>query len=192
MGNWEGPFLNSCKLIVVSCNRECSMPVLLLMVSLPSQEYVHFFKHRLGRSVSWGDRMEFINGWYILLIVSDVFTIVGSFIKIGIESKVKRLLMCCCWDCSLPQAEVKTVSGTVINGDWCCDAESFVLWCVRHPAGNLHFAGVGGSHPLPQLLPEIQCTWKTHAHTNTHNSAARRSFFPLYLVSLTCCSFFEV
>lgn len=32
--------------------------------------------------------MEFINGWYILLIVSDVFTIVGSFIKIGIESKV--------------------------------------------------------------------------------------------------------
>lgn len=55
---------------------------------LPSQEYVQFFSHRLGRSVSWGERMEFINGWYILLVVSDVFTIVGSFIKIGIESKV--------------------------------------------------------------------------------------------------------
>lgn len=53
-----------------------------------SQEYVQFFKHRLGRCVSWGDRIEFINGWYILLIVSDAFTIIGSFIKIGIESKV--------------------------------------------------------------------------------------------------------
>lgn len=49
---------------------------------------MQFFKHKLNRTVSWGDRMEFINGWYILLIISDVFTIVGSFIKIGIESKV--------------------------------------------------------------------------------------------------------
>ena len=36
----------------------------------------------------WADRLEFINGWYILLIVSDIFTITGSIIKIGIESKV--------------------------------------------------------------------------------------------------------
>lgn len=57
-------------------------------LSSPHQEYVQFFKHKLGRSVSWGDRMEFINGWYLLLIVSDMFTIIGSFIKIGIESKV--------------------------------------------------------------------------------------------------------
>lgn len=49
---------------------------------------MQYFKHTLGRSVSWGDRLEFINGWYILLIVSDAFTIIGSFIKIGIESKV--------------------------------------------------------------------------------------------------------
>lgn len=55
---------------------------------LPVQEYVQFFKHKLARGVSWGDRMEFINGWYILLIISDMFTIIGSFIKIGIESKV--------------------------------------------------------------------------------------------------------
>lgn len=60
----------------------------LIFSHLPTQEYVQFFKNRLGRSVSWGDRMEFINGWYILLIVSDMFTIIGSFIKIGIESKV--------------------------------------------------------------------------------------------------------
>ncbi|KAG5853845.1 hypothetical protein ANANG_G00030880 [Anguilla anguilla] len=50
-------------------------------------EYVQYFRNTLGRSVSWGDRLEFINGWYILLIISDIFTITGSFIKIGIESK---------------------------------------------------------------------------------------------------------
>uniref|UniRef100_A0A3Q3LMS0 Mucolipin TRP cation channel 1b n=1 Tax=Mastacembelus armatus TaxID=205130 RepID=A0A3Q3LMS0_9TELE len=59
----------------------------LSVVSRQPTEYVQFFRQRLGRSVSWSDRTEFINGWYILLIISDVFTIVGSFIKIGIESK---------------------------------------------------------------------------------------------------------
>uniref|UniRef100_A0A3Q3IG43 Uncharacterized protein n=1 Tax=Monopterus albus TaxID=43700 RepID=A0A3Q3IG43_MONAL len=65
----------------------CHNPASHFTDHLPAQEYVQFFKHRLGRSVSWGDRTEFINGWYILLIVSDMFTIIGSFIKIGIESK---------------------------------------------------------------------------------------------------------
>ena len=47
-----------------------------------------FFKNSLSRKVCWADRMEFINGWYILLIISDFLTVIGSFIKIGIESKV--------------------------------------------------------------------------------------------------------
>uniref|UniRef100_A0A4W6EDM3 Mucolipin TRP cation channel 1 n=1 Tax=Lates calcarifer TaxID=8187 RepID=A0A4W6EDM3_LATCA len=59
-----------CLLSLLLCGRSILRGILL------QHEYVH-----------WGDRMEFINGWYILLIVSDVFTIVGSFIKIGIESK---------------------------------------------------------------------------------------------------------
>uniref|UniRef100_A0A3B4GK72 Mucolipin-1-like n=1 Tax=Pundamilia nyererei TaxID=303518 RepID=A0A3B4GK72_9CICH len=50
-------------------------------------EFVKFFKTTLDRKVCWGDRLEFINGWYILLIISDIFTITGSFIKIGIETK---------------------------------------------------------------------------------------------------------
>ncbi|XP_003443211.1 mucolipin-1b [Oreochromis niloticus] len=70
-----------CVLSLLLCGRSILRGVLL------QHEYVQFFKHKLGRSVSWGDRMEFINGWYILLIVSDMFTIIGSFIKIGIESK---------------------------------------------------------------------------------------------------------
>ncbi|KAM9393250.1 mucolipin-1b [Pholidichthys leucotaenia] len=70
-----------CLLSLLLCGRSILRGILL------QQEYVQFFKHKLGRSVSWGERMEFINGWYILLIISDMFTIVGSFIKIGIESK---------------------------------------------------------------------------------------------------------
>ncbi|XP_056263819.1 mucolipin-1-like [Pseudoliparis swirei] len=70
-----------CLLSLVLCGRSILRGVVL------QHEYVRFFKRRLGRGVRWGDRMEFINGWYILLIVSDMFTIVGSFIKIGIESK---------------------------------------------------------------------------------------------------------
>uniref|UniRef100_A0AAX7U6Z5 Polycystin cation channel PKD1/PKD2 domain-containing protein n=1 Tax=Astatotilapia calliptera TaxID=8154 RepID=A0AAX7U6Z5_ASTCA len=70
-----------CVLSLLLCGRSILRGILL------QHEYVQFFNHKLGRSVSWGDRMEFINGWYILLIVSDTFTIIGSFIKIGIESK---------------------------------------------------------------------------------------------------------
>lgn len=32
--------------------------------------------------------MEFLNGWYILLVISDVLTVLGTIMKIGIESKV--------------------------------------------------------------------------------------------------------
>ncbi|XP_037111434.1 mucolipin-1b isoform X1 [Syngnathus acus] len=70
-----------CLLSLLLCGRSILRGVLL------QHEYAQFFQTRLGRGVSCGDRMEFINGWYILLIVSDMFTIIGSFIKIGIESK---------------------------------------------------------------------------------------------------------
>ncbi|XP_010777468.1 mucolipin-1-like, partial [Notothenia coriiceps] len=70
-----------CLMSLLLCGRSVLRGVLL------QHEYVQFFKHRLIRRVSLGDRMEFINGWYLLLILSDTFTIIGSFIKISIESK---------------------------------------------------------------------------------------------------------
>ncbi|KAM3863510.1 mucolipin-1-like [Diretmus argenteus] len=70
-----------CLLSLLLCGRSILRGILL------QHEYVQFSKHRLGRRVSWDDRTEFINGWYMLLIISDTFTIIGSFIKIGIESK---------------------------------------------------------------------------------------------------------
>lgn len=37
--------------------------------------------------------MEFVNGWYILIIVSDTLTITGSALKIGIQTKVCLFLV---------------------------------------------------------------------------------------------------
>lgn len=66
-------------------------PVLLIPLFLSLcvyQEFVQFFRETMDRKVCWADRLEFINGWYILLIISDILTITGSIVKIGIESKV--------------------------------------------------------------------------------------------------------
>lgn len=55
---------------------------------LPTQEFSWFFRRRYNQSVCLSDRMEFLNGWYILLVISDVLTVLGTIMKIGIESKV--------------------------------------------------------------------------------------------------------
>ena len=52
------------------------------------QEFNIFFHAYYNKIVSWSDRMEFVNGWYILIIVSDTLTIAGSALKIGIQTKV--------------------------------------------------------------------------------------------------------
>uniref|UniRef100_A0A8C6T5P5 Mucolipin 1a n=1 Tax=Neogobius melanostomus TaxID=47308 RepID=A0A8C6T5P5_9GOBI len=70
-----------CLLSLLLCGRSILRGIIL------QQEFVQFFKESLGRKVSWTDRQEFINTWYILLIISDIFTLIGTFIKIGIESK---------------------------------------------------------------------------------------------------------
>ncbi|XP_030582694.1 mucolipin-1a isoform X2 [Archocentrus centrarchus] len=70
-----------CMLSLMLCGRSIIRGIIL------QKEFVQFFRQTLDRKVCFADRLEFINGWYILLIISDIFTITGSFIKIGIESK---------------------------------------------------------------------------------------------------------
>lgn len=82
------------------------------------QEFVGYFRRSLGRSVCWGDRMEFINGWYLVLIISDVLTIIASFIKIAIETKVPQFSL-------NTSAEFKK-RGELIGGSL-CSLESVVL-----------------------------------------------------------------
>ncbi|XP_076000552.1 mucolipin-3 [Genypterus blacodes] len=50
-------------------------------------EYSVYFHAYYSKTVTWSDRMEFVNGWYILIIVSDTLTIAGSALKIGIQTK---------------------------------------------------------------------------------------------------------
>ncbi|XP_051573455.1 mucolipin-1b [Myxocyprinus asiaticus] len=70
-----------CGLSLVLCGRSILRGIVL------QHEFVCYFRQSLGHSVCWGDRLEFINGWYLLLIISDILTIIASFIKIAIETK---------------------------------------------------------------------------------------------------------
>lgn len=35
------------------------------------------------------DQKEFLNGWYVLVIISDLLAIIGSVLKIEIQAKVQ-------------------------------------------------------------------------------------------------------
>uniref|UniRef100_A0A8D0CRI4 Mucolipin TRP cation channel 3 n=1 Tax=Sander lucioperca TaxID=283035 RepID=A0A8D0CRI4_SANLU len=69
----------------------CFISLILCMRSIINgiqlQFFNIFFHAYYNKIVSWSDRMEFVNGWYILIIVSDTLTITGSALKIGIQTK---------------------------------------------------------------------------------------------------------
>lgn len=50
-------------------------------------EYTNFFYTHYSKTVLWSDRMRFVNGWYIMIIISDTLTIIGSALKIAIQTK---------------------------------------------------------------------------------------------------------
>ncbi|XP_032280715.1 mucolipin-3 isoform X4 [Halichoerus grypus] len=55
------------------------------------QEFVGFFLLHYKKEVSVSDRMEFVNGWYIMIIISDVLTVIGSILKMEIQAKFRSL-----------------------------------------------------------------------------------------------------
>uniref|UniRef100_A0A671RJN8 Mucolipin 1b n=1 Tax=Sinocyclocheilus anshuiensis TaxID=1608454 RepID=A0A671RJN8_9TELE len=65
----------------------CGLSLVLCGCSIFRGIILQHVSRSLGRSLSWGERLEFINGWYLLLIISDILTIIASFIKIAIETK---------------------------------------------------------------------------------------------------------
>ncbi|XP_063276907.1 mucolipin-1-like isoform X3 [Prinia subflava] len=69
-----------CSLSLVLCARSIARGLLL------QREYSRFQRRR-GRAVSPWERLEFLNGWYLLLVTSDVLTVLGTVLKIGIEAK---------------------------------------------------------------------------------------------------------
>ncbi|XP_078657623.1 mucolipin-3-like isoform X1 [Branchiostoma floridae x Branchiostoma belcheri] len=51
-------------------------------------EFVHFFQINYNKDLSFADRMEFLNFWYVMIVISDMLTCSGGVIKVLIENKI--------------------------------------------------------------------------------------------------------
>ncbi|XP_077306454.1 mucolipin-3 isoform X2 [Lithobates pipiens] len=74
--------------IILTCISSLTLCIRSVVKGIHLQrEYVMYVQQRLSKAVSWSDQMEFVNGWYILIIVSDILSIVGSILKMEIQAK---------------------------------------------------------------------------------------------------------
>lgn len=51
------------------------------------KRFLNFFLEKYKQHVCDDDRWEFINGWYVLVTISDLMTIIGSILKMEIKAK---------------------------------------------------------------------------------------------------------
>ncbi|KAM4754576.1 LOW QUALITY PROTEIN: mucolipin-1 [Cyanocitta cristata] len=70
-----------CSLSLALCARSIARGLRL------QREWSRFVRCRHGRPAALSDRLEFLNGWYLLLVTSDLLTVLGTVLKIGIEAK---------------------------------------------------------------------------------------------------------
>nr|XP_008164835.3 mucolipin-2 isoform X1 [Chrysemys picta bellii] len=74
--------------VIVSCFASLILCTRSIILALKLQKrFVYFFLEKYKRHVCHADRLEFINGWYVLVIISDVMTIIGSIMKMEIKAK---------------------------------------------------------------------------------------------------------
>ncbi|GFN95147.1 mucolipin-3-like [Plakobranchus ocellatus] len=52
------------------------------------RDTARFFKQQRNHPLSFGDHLEYINMWYVVIICNDILTIVGSAFKIQLETRV--------------------------------------------------------------------------------------------------------
>ncbi|KAM4021545.1 mucolipin-2 isoform 2-T2 [Anomaloglossus baeobatrachus] len=71
----------TCLTSLILCSRSIVLAIKLL------RRFVRFFLNKYNRHVSSADRLEFINGWYVMVIISDLMTIIGSVMKMEIKAK---------------------------------------------------------------------------------------------------------
>ncbi|XP_073401026.1 mucolipin-2 isoform X2 [Dendrobates tinctorius] len=71
----------TCLTSLILCSRSIVLAVKLL------RRFVRFFLDKYNQHVSSADRLEFINGWYVMVIISDLMTIIGSVMKMEIKAK---------------------------------------------------------------------------------------------------------
>lgn len=70
-----------CSLSLVLCSRALWRAHQLKIIT------IIFFKENFNKDLNSEDRMEFVNYWYVMIIVNDVFIIMGSFLKELIERR---------------------------------------------------------------------------------------------------------
>uniref|UniRef100_A0A6Q2XUA8 Uncharacterized protein n=1 Tax=Esox lucius TaxID=8010 RepID=A0A6Q2XUA8_ESOLU len=87
-GNIYYPLVFDC-LIIITCIASLTLCTRSVLKGIQLQfEYTDFCHVQHGKQVPWSDRLEFLNGWYILIIISDTLSIIGSILKIEIQTKV--------------------------------------------------------------------------------------------------------
>ncbi|KAM9797407.1 mucolipin-2 isoform 3-T3 [Syngnathus typhle] len=78
---FDGFVIVVCLTSAVLCTRSIVLAVRLLW------RFSRFLHENYNRKVCEDDQGEFLNGWYVLVIVSDLLTIVGSILKMEIQAK---------------------------------------------------------------------------------------------------------
>lgn len=75
--------------IIIICMTSFGLCLRSVLTGIRLQrEYNQYCKSYTLKEVPWSDKLEFVNGWYILIIVSDMLTIIGSILKIEIQTKI--------------------------------------------------------------------------------------------------------
>lgn len=78
---FDGFVIAVCLVSAVLCTRSIVLAVKLL------QRFSNFILENYNCTVCEDDKKEFLNGWYVLVIVSDILAIVGSILKMEIQAK---------------------------------------------------------------------------------------------------------
>ncbi|XP_015234141.1 PREDICTED: mucolipin-2 [Cyprinodon variegatus] len=72
-------------LVCITSAALCTRSIILAVRLL--QRFSQFFQEHFHRKVCEDDQSEFLNGWYVLVIISDLLAIIGSILKMEIQAK---------------------------------------------------------------------------------------------------------
>lgn len=78
---FDGFVILVCITSAALCTRSIVLAVKLL------QRFSRYVEDSFNRKVCENDQSEFLNGWYLLVILSDILTIIGSILKMEIQAK---------------------------------------------------------------------------------------------------------
>ncbi|XP_008263183.2 mucolipin-2 isoform X1 [Oryctolagus cuniculus] len=74
--------------VIVICLASLTLCTRSIVLALRLRKrFLQFFLEKYKRRVCDADRWVFINGWYVLVIVSDLMTVIGSILKMEIKTK---------------------------------------------------------------------------------------------------------